>query len=79
MLLLNHKHLHFAVDRICEFYKTTVLGLYLSNFPTIIINDLETMKKALIHRDFDGRPDIELTKLRHPTFESNHGTIDLPI
>lgn len=26
MLLLNHKDLHYAVNRICKLYKTTVLG-----------------------------------------------------
>lgn len=75
MLLLNHKHLHFAVDRICEFYKSTVIGLHLGPFPTIIINDLENARKSLRHRDFDGRPDIVMTRMRHPTHEPQHGKI----
>lgn len=73
MLILNHKHLHFAVDRICEFYKSTVIGLHLGSFPVIIINDLANLKKSLYHRDFDGRPDILMTKMRHPDFEPMHG------
>lgn len=76
MLLLDHKHLHFAVDRICEFYKTTVIGLHLGDVPVVVINDLENMKKSLYHRDLDGRPDIELTRLRHPEFEPQHGKTD---
>lgn len=73
MLMLNHTHLHFAVDRICAFYKSTIIGLYLGTFPTIIINDLANLKKSLYHRDFDGRPDILLAKLRHPEFAPMHG------
>lgn len=73
MLMLNSKHLHFAVDRICEFYKSTVIGLHLGKFPVVIINDLENLKKSLYHRDFDGRPDILLTQLRHPDFAPKHG------
>lgn len=73
MLLLNHKHLQFAVDRICAFYKTTLLGIHMGPYPTIVINDLKTLKKALNHRDFDGRPDFELTRLRHPSFKSDLG------
>lgn len=75
MLLLNHKHLHFAVDRICKFYRSTVIGLHLGPFPTVIINDLENIKKSLRHRDFDGRPDIVMTRMRHPTHEPQHGKI----
>lgn len=73
MLMLNPKHLHFAVDRICEFYKSTVIGLHLGTFPTIIINDLANLKKSLYHRDFDGRPDILLAQMRHPEFAPMHG------
>lgn len=73
MLMLNHKHLHFAVDRICAFYKSTVIGLHLGTIPVVIINDLKNLKKSLLHRDFDGRPDILMTKFRHPEFEPMHG------
>lgn len=53
----------------CQFYKTTVIGFYLGEFPIIVVNDVESVKKALFHRDFDGRQDILMGRLRHPNFE----------
>lgn len=73
MLLLNQKHLHRAVERMCKFYKSSILGLYLGSFYTVAITDLENTKKALNHRDFDGRPDFLLIRLRHPNFDPVHG------
>lgn len=55
MLLLDRNHLHRAVNKICKFYKSSVIGLYLGDDPTLILNDHESVKKALNHRDFDGR------------------------
>ncbi|XP_031627920.1 probable cytochrome P450 304a1 [Contarinia nasturtii] len=69
MLLLNYNHLHRAVNRICKFYKTTVIGFYLGEWPCIVLNDSENVKKALFHRDFDGRPDILMGRLRHPNLD----------
>ncbi|XP_031627919.1 probable cytochrome P450 304a1 [Contarinia nasturtii] len=69
MLLLDHKHLHLAVDRICKFYKTSVLGMHLGPFPTIVINGSENVKKMLNNRDFDGRPDILMGRMRHPEMD----------
>lgn len=73
MLLLNHKHLHRAVNRICQFYKSTVIGFHLGEFPIVVVNDSENVKKALFHRDFDGRPDILMGRLRHPNLDLHGG------
>ena len=73
MLLLNHKHLHRAVNRICQFYKSTVIGFYLGEYPIIVLNDSENVKKALFHRDFDGRPDVLMARLRHPNLDLHGG------
>lgn len=69
MLLLDRNHLHRAVDRICQFYKSSIIGLYLGGDLTLLLNDPDSVKKALNHRDFDGRPDILLGRLRHPNME----------
>lgn len=73
MLIMNHKHLHLAINKLCQFYKSNVIGLHFNCAPAIVVNDLRSVKKALYHRDFDGRPDILLTRLRHPDFKSFHG------
>lgn len=66
MLLLNHNHLHLAVDKICKFYKSNIIGMHFGDTPLVVLNDHEKVKKALFHRDFDGRPEILMGKLRHP-------------
>lgn len=76
MLFLDRKHLQFAVNRICQFYKTTVLGLHLGPYPVVIVNDSENVKKVLYHRDFDGRPDILMGRMRHPNLDL-HGKLCL--
>lgn len=73
VVMLNSDHMHRALEAFSKFYKSTVLGLYLGRFPTIAITDLENTKKALNHRDFDGRPDFLIIRLRHPTFDPVHG------
>lgn len=74
MLLLDRNHLHKAVDRICKFYKSTVIGFHLGDHPIIVVNDSENVKKALNHRDFDGRPDILMGRMRHPNL-ALHGNL----
>lgn len=73
MLLLDRNHLHRAVNRICKFYKSTVIGFYLGAFPIVVVNDSENVKKVLYHRDFDGRPDILMGRLRHPKLDLHGG------
>lgn len=40
--------------------------MYLGDNPLIVVNDNDSVKKALYHRDFDGRPDILMGRLRDP-------------
>lgn len=69
MLLLDRNHLHHAINRICKFYKSTIIGLHLGEFPVVVVNDSEGVKKVLFHRDFDGRPNILLARMRHPNLD----------
>lgn len=66
MLMLDHKHLHKAVNRLSKFYDSTILGFHLAGTPVVVLNDSEKVKKALNHRDFDGKPDLLLGRLRDP-------------
>lgn len=68
MLLLNYKHLHKAIDWLCKYYKTDVLGLYVANFPTIVANSTVTAKEILNNAKLDGKPDLLLAQLRDPDF-----------
>lgn len=69
MLLVNYKHMHKAADALCKYYKTNVLGLYFASTPTIIVNDEETVKKALFTRAYDGRPALRLAEMRDPNYK----------
>lgn len=66
LLVLNHRHLHKAIDFLAKWYKSNIIGIYLGATPAIILNDTEKVKKALFHRDFDGKPDLLLGRLREP-------------
>lgn len=45
-------------------YKTKVLGLYLGNVPTIVVDDPTLIKQGLYNEAFDGRMDLILSRLR---------------
>lgn len=68
MLLINYKHLHKAVDWLCKYYKTDVLGMYAAHFPTIVANTTETAKELLNNPKLDGKPALMLAQLRDPNF-----------
>lgn len=69
MLMLNPNHLHQAINRFCKFYRSTIIGFYLGEFPIVVVNDSKNVKKVLYHRDFDGRPDNLLARIRHPNLD----------
>ncbi|XP_031625482.1 probable cytochrome P450 304a1 [Contarinia nasturtii] len=69
LLLLNYKHVHKAVDWMCWYYKTDVLGLYAAQFPTIVANTSTTAKECLNNQALDGKPALKLAQLRDPDFE----------
>lgn len=66
LLLLNKDHLHYAVIKLCTFYKTNILGFYLGTTPLVVMNSGEKVKQSLLHREFDGKPDLVVARLREP-------------
>lgn len=50
-----------------------MIGFHLGEFPIVVVNDSENVKKVLNHRDFDGRPDILMGRLRHPELDLHGG------
>lgn len=69
MLMINYWHIHKAATKLCEFYKTKILGVYLGSFPTIIVNDLAIVKEVLNRVEFDGRPNLFLARMREKNFQ----------
>lgn len=68
LLLLNYNHIHKAVDWLCKYYKTDVLGLYAAHFPTVVANTTDTAKILLNNQSLDGKPGLKLAQIRDPEF-----------
>lgn len=68
LLALNYKHFHKAIDRLCKYYKSNVLGFYYGPVPLIVVNDIVGVKEALTNADLAGRPNLLLAQLRDPNF-----------
>lgn len=45
-------------------HKTNVLGMYLGPFLTVVACDEKSVREALLHPDFQGRPHAFAPKLR---------------
>lgn len=69
MLLLDHHHLHRAALWFSKWYKTKIVGLYLGDAPAIVLNDFESVRKALYNREMDGKGDPLMGRHRHPDFK----------
>lgn len=68
LLLINHKEKHLAVNKLCEYYKSSVIGFYVGNFLTVVANDPKSVREMLFSQSFDGRMDSVLGRLREPNF-----------
>lgn len=66
LLMLNYKHFHKAIETLCNYYKTDVLGFYIADIPTIVAHTTETGKQCLLNPDLDGKPQLKLAQLRSP-------------
>ncbi|KAG5669890.1 hypothetical protein PVAND_000181 [Polypedilum vanderplanki] len=71
LFLLDFKNLHIAVQKLCKYYKSDVVGFYVGNTFTIATNSQETVREVLFNPDFDGRNDGLLVRLRNENFNRN--------
>lgn len=69
MLLLNYKHLHKAIDWLCKFYKSDVIGFYTGPYLTAVAHSTEAGKECMNNTDLDGKPGLPLALLREPNFK----------
>lgn len=51
---------------LCKFYKSDIIGFYIAEYPTIVVHNTELSRKCLNERDFDGKPQLPLAKIRSP-------------
>lgn len=71
LLLINRKNRHAAVQKLCKFFKTTVIGFYTGDTLTVIANDPKSIRELLFNPDLDGRNDFFIGRLREPNYKIN--------
>uniref|UniRef100_A0A8D8VAC1 Probable cytochrome P450 304a1 n=3 Tax=Cacopsylla melanoneura TaxID=428564 RepID=A0A8D8VAC1_9HEMI len=64
ILLNNYRHTHQALGKMCDYYRSKVLGLYLGPFPTVVASDEKSIKELLMRPEFQGRIDQVVSLLR---------------
>src|SRR5690349_17180999 len=73
ILLLNYKKKHLAINKLCEYYKSSVIGFYTGAFVTVVANDAKSVREMVLNQDFDGRNDTLLARLRDPDSKVSKG------
>lgn len=68
LIFLNYKQIHKAIDKLCKYYNSNVIGFYYGPAPVIIANDVDSVREALRDTKLDGKADILLAQLRAPDF-----------
>jgi Cytochrome P450 len=68
LLLIDHKNLHYAIEKLCKFYKSSVIGFYTGDYLTVVANDQKSVREVLFNPDFDGRNDFFIGRLREPNY-----------
>src|SRR5690349_3017046 len=68
ILLINHKYKHLAINKLCEYYKSSVIGFFHGPVLSVVANDSNSVREMLFKQDFDGRNDIPLARLREPNY-----------
>lgn len=66
--MANPKWLHKASMFFSKLYKSSIIGLYIGPFAAVVANSYEGVKEILNRKDFDGRPDLFIGRLRDPHF-----------
>jgi hypothetical protein len=69
ILLINYKNKHLAIDKLCKYYKSSVIGFFTGDVLTVVANDPKSVREMLFKPEFDGRNDIVLARMREPEFK----------
>ncbi|KPJ02852.1 putative cytochrome P450 304a1 [Papilio xuthus] len=64
VLLKGLNNLPTAFIKYAKEYNTKVVGFYLSNIPSVVVNDPALIKEVLNREEFDGRMDLIMGRLR---------------
>ena len=68
LLLINRKNKFLAINKLCEYYKSNIIGFYTGTFVTVVANDAKSVREMLLNPKFDGRNDSLLSRMREPNY-----------
>lgn len=68
LFLLNFNNLHLAIQKLCKYYKSDVIGFYIGDALCVVANDQASVREVLFNSDFDGRNDLFIARLRSKNF-----------
>lgn len=69
LFLIDFNNLHLAIQKLCTYYKSNVVGFYYGNALCVVSNDEKTVREVLFNTDFDGRNDLYIARLRSENFK----------
>lgn len=70
LLLIDHKNLHLAAEKLCKFFKSSVIGFYTGETLTVVATDPKSVREIFSNPDFDGRNgSFFIARLREPNYK----------
>uniref|UniRef100_A0A1I8NGG3 Cytochrome P450 n=1 Tax=Musca domestica TaxID=7370 RepID=A0A1I8NGG3_MUSDO len=66
MLMVNSRMLHKAVSQFAKWFKTDIIGLFMGNFPFVVVHNPDAVREVLNRPEFDGRPSSFIAEIREP-------------
>lgn len=76
LLCIDSSNIHKAVLKLCKWYNTSHLGLYIGTTPTIVTNTMEGVRDLLFNQALDARPDLFISRMRDVGHHENRGKGD---
>jgi cytochrome P450 len=64
VLQQNYKYLHIAFHKLAQKYKTAILGLHFGPYPTVVVNDYDSVRQVLTRPEFQGRLQVPVFDMR---------------
>ncbi|XP_075147802.1 putative cytochrome P450 304a1 [Haematobia irritans] len=68
MMMLDFRYLHKGVLKFSKWLKSDIVSLYMGPYPMVVVHNAETIKEVLNRKEFDGRPDLFVAKMRDPNY-----------
>ncbi|XP_055385018.1 probable cytochrome P450 304a1 [Condylostylus longicornis] len=68
LLLCDWKRTSRGAMMLSKLYKSDIIGLFLGEFHTVVVNSYDGIKEMFSRPEFDGKPDVMAARLRDPHY-----------